>query len=536
MRDFTGTSVGCNLFHEVPILASTLISGLVFEIKPLLNAIRRKLNTSLFIGDCSFGADRYRAAEGLHKSIHITAIIGTGIVTFKNRCADFMLHQFLRTLGLRHISGGVIKNNIVHEHIFPVQLQNNHRRAVAATLSGITYGNHGVGVFVGRQLEEIVQLVLVEQQTLRFKGLLLELALKLLCAQKLPLLPEVGGGKDLLALPLIFIIALVRHEIEGGYLNRSPSPALPLCVFLHTTDGVIQGIAGAGEDHRRTFNGTTHNIAGDHFPLVIKPLAVLRLLTTLHTVIEVEDIGGFGQAHLSSVNGTTHDGGKTGLAFQVRRLRVGIGLYQPCVREHIVEQVLVGNCQVFQTAIVEALYKVIACPFHQSRAVRELARDHIHKIDTRLRLSRSFRHGDRQKTQLPVQNILKPLYHRPEIVLTGSIEPLFRLAVEFDISHEGVKIMGRFKEKTPPPLFIKLRPAATDYLICRERQQLLVYLVCRREILSFPLPAQRKEVAVRSIVFRSAVDHGSDRAGEFFIIHAHFLSNKKRATRAFLHR
>ena len=353
---------------------------------------------------------------------------------------------------------------------------------------------------------------------------MLELTLKLLCAQKLPLLPEVGSGKDLLALPFILIIALVRHKIEGGYLNRPPSPTLPLCVFLHTTDGVIQGIAGSGKDHRCTFNGTTHNIAGDHFPLVIKPLAVLRFLTTLYAVIEVEDIGGFGQAHLSSVNGTTHDGGETGLAFQVHRLRVGIGLYQPCVREYIIEQILVRDCQVFQTTIVEALYKVIACPFHQGRAVRELAGDHIHKIDTRLRLSRSFRHGDRQKAQLPVQNILKPLHHRLEIVLAGCIKPLFRLAVEFNVGHEGVKIMGRFKEKTPPPLFIELRSAATDYLIGGECQQLLVCLMCRREILGFPLSTQRKEVAVRPIVSRSAVDHSSDRAGEFFIIHVHFLS------------
>ena len=152
-------------------------------------------------------------------------------------------------------------------------------------------------------------------------------------------------------------------------------------MFLHTTDRVIQGIASAGENHRCTFNGTTHNIAGDHFPLVIKPLAVLRFLTTFHTVIEVEDIGGFGQAHLSSVNGTTHDGGETGLAFQIHRLRVGIGLYQPCVREYIVKQILVRDCQVFQTTIVEALYKVIARPFHQGRAVRELPGEHIHKID-----------------------------------------------------------------------------------------------------------------------------------------------------------
>ena len=96
--------------------------------------------------------------------------------------------------------------------------------------------------------------------------------------------------------------------------------------------------------------------------------------------------------------------------------------------------------------------------------------------------------------------------------------------------------MGCFKEKTPPPLFIELRPAATDYLICGECQQLLVRLMRRREILGFPFPAQRKKVAVRPVISRSAVDHGSDRAGEFFIIHVHFLSNKKRATRVFLHR
>ena len=49
--------------------------------------------------------------------------------------------------------------------------------------------------------------------------------------------------------------------------------------------------------------------------------------------------------------------------------------------------------------------------------------------------------------------------------------------------------MGRFKEKTPPPLFIELRPAATDYLIGGECQQLLVHLMCRRKIFGFPLPA-----------------------------------------------
>lgn len=65
------------------------------------------------------------------------------------------------------------------------------------------------------------------------------------------------------------------------------------------------------------------------------------------------------------------------------------------------------------------------------------------------------------------------------------------------------------------------------HLTSGERQQILVCLVRCREILGFPFPAQRKEVAVRPIISRSAVNHSSDRAGEFFIIHMHFLSNKK---------
>ena len=499
----------------------------MLEVEVLLDVVGSELDTGLLVGDRALRADTHGVPSISNNLVNISGIILTGVVGLKDSGSHLVLNQALGTFRLRHLSGGVIEDHINDVHIVTVNLRYRHGGRVRTAFRRIANGDDGIRVTVFRQLKEVVQLVLVEQQTLRFKRLLLELALKLLCAQKLPLLPEISRGKDLLALPLVFIIALVRHEIEGGYLNRSPSPALPLCVFLHTTDGVIQRIASAGENHRRTFNGTTHNIAGDHFPLVIKPLAVLRFLTTLYAVIEVEDIGGFGQAHLPSVNGTTHDGGETGLAFQVHRLRISVSLYQPCVREHIVEQILVGNCQVFQTTIVEALYKVITCPFHQGRAVRELPREHIHKIDTCLRLSRSFRHGDRQKAQLPVQNILEPLHHRPEIVLAGCIKPLFRLAVEFNVGHEGVKIMGRFKEKTPPPLFIELRPAATDYLICGECQQLLVHLMRRREILGFPLSTQRKEVAVRPIISRSAVDHGSNRAGEFFIIHVHFLSNKK---------
>ena len=47
---------------------------------------------------------------------------------------------------------------------------------------------------------------------------------------------------------------------------------------------------------------------------------------------------------------------------------------------------------------------------------------------------------------------------------------------------------------------------------------------------------REKRLLCASIISRSAVDHDSDKAGEFFVIHVHFLSNKKRATHVFLHR
>lgn len=43
---------------------------------------------------------------------------------------------------------------------------------------------------------------------------------------------------------------------------------------------------------------------------------------------------------------------------------------------------------------------------------------------------------------------------------------------------------------------------------------------------SLPGLGQGKEATVRPVISRSDVECGSDRAGEFFIIHVHFLSNK----------
>ena len=357
---------------------------------------------------------------------------------------------------------------------------------------------------------------------------MLKLRLKLLCGQKLSLLPEVGRGKDLLSVPLILIIALVCHQIEGGNFNSPPRPALFLGVFLNTTNRVIQGIPGACEDHRRTLNGTTHNIAGDHFPLVIKPLPVLGFLTTFHTVIEVENIGGFGQTNLTSVNGTTHAGGETGLGFQVDGLVVSVGLYQSSFREHIVVQVFIRRVQIFQTAVIEALYKVITGSFHEGSVVRVLPGDHIDEIDTSLTLTGSFRHGNGQKTQFSVKHILETLHHGLQIVPPGSVKPLFGLSVKLDVGHESVKIVRCFKQQTFSPNLIEMSCflAAFPDLSGAHTDQLLVQSVSCREILGFPPPAKGKQVIVCAFVSRSTVNSGLYRKCNFLIIHR-YLQNEK---------
>ena len=292
-------------------------------------------------------------------------------------------------------------------------------------------------------------------------------------------------------------------------------------MFLNTTNRVIQGIPGACKDHRRTLNGTTHNIAGDHFPLVIKPLPVLGFLTTFHTVIEVENIGGFGQTDLTSVNGTAHDGRETGLGFQIDGLVVSVCLYQSSFREHIVVQVFIRRVQIFQAAIVEAFYKVITCSFHEGSVVRVFPGDHVDKIDTGLTLTSSFRHGNSQKTQLSVKHILETLHHRLQIVPPGSVKPLFGLSVKLDVGHESVKIVRCFKQQTFSPNLIEMSCflAAVPDLSGAHTDQLLVQSVSRRKILGFPPTAKGKQVIVCAFIRRSTVNSGLDGQGNLIVIH-----------------
>lgn len=198
MRNLTGAGVGGHFLHKVPILTAPLVGGGVLEVEVFLDVVGSELNTGLLVGDRALRADTNRVPTLTNDLVNISGEIGACVVTFKDGGSNLVLNQALGTFRLRHLSRGVIKDHINDIHIAAVYHRHRHGGRVRATFRRIANGDDGVRVTVFRQLEEVVQLVLVEQQTLRFKGLLLELALKLLCAQKLPLLPEVGGGETFL--------------------------------------------------------------------------------------------------------------------------------------------------------------------------------------------------------------------------------------------------------------------------------------------------------------------------------------------------
>ena len=115
---------------------------------------------------------------------------------------------------------------------------------------------------------------------------------------------------------------------------------------------------------------------------------------------------------------------------KVNDLRIGIGLYQFALRENIIKMIIIRLLNVLKATFVERLNKVITCTFHQRRAVWEFSRKHIRKVDTKLRLTTSFRHGDGQKVQFSLKNFLVSFYISSKVMTAGQIELLVkRLAV-----------------------------------------------------------------------------------------------------------
>ena len=210
------------------------------------------------------------------------------------------------------------------------------------------------------------------------------------------------SGEDFLSLSHVLKIAFIRNRVKGGGFNDLHPLTLLLHFLLQMTNGVIEGIACSADDNGRSFNGTSDNITRDNLPLVIKALPVLCFLTTFHTVIQIQKVGCFGKTYLPCVNGTAHDGRETGLMQKVDNLRVRIGLYQLAFRENVIEVVIAGRLQIFQTAQIEGLNQVITCTFHQRRTVRVFSRQHIGEVDTKLGLASTFRHGNGEEVQFSI--------------------------------------------------------------------------------------------------------------------------------------
>ena len=57
MGNLAGAGVGGQLLHKVPILASSLIGGLVLEVKILDDVVGSELNASLLIADRPLRSD-----------------------------------------------------------------------------------------------------------------------------------------------------------------------------------------------------------------------------------------------------------------------------------------------------------------------------------------------------------------------------------------------------------------------------------------------------------------------------------------------
>ena len=106
---------------------------------------------------------------------------------------------------------------------------------------------------------------------------------------------------------------------------------------------------------------------------------------------------------------------------KVNDLRIGIGLYQFALRENIIKMIIVWLLNVLKATFVERLNKVITCTLHQRRAVWELSRKHIRKVDTKLRFTTSFRHGDGQKVQFSLKNFLVSFHIPSKVKLRGRV-------------------------------------------------------------------------------------------------------------------
>ena len=131
---------------------------------------------------------------------------------------------------------------------------------------------------------------------------------------------------------------------------------------------------------------------------------------------------------------------------QVNNLRICVCLHQLTLRENIIKVIVTGGGHIFQATQIERLYKVITRSFHQGRAVRKFPGKHIGKVDTQLGFTRTFRHGDREKVQLPLKHFLICVYIPFQVMTAGLIELLIKRLAKLHCLQVIIKEMRRTKK------------------------------------------------------------------------------------------
>ena len=334
------------------------------------------------------------------------------------------------------------------------------------------------------------------------------------------------SGEDFLSLSHVLKIAFVRNRVKGRGFNDLHSLALLLHFLLQVTNGVIKGIACSADNNGSSFNGTSDNITRNNLPLIIKALPVLRFRTTFHTVIQVQKVGCFGKTYLPCVNGTAHDSRKTGLMQKVDNLRVRIGLYQLAFRENVIEVVITGRLQIFQTAQVERLNQVITCTFHQRRTVRVFSRQHIGEVDTKLGLTCTFRHGNGEEVQFSIQNFLVCVHIPLEVMAAGLVELLIQWLAILNGLQIIIKEMRCAEQQRTEQQIVKPL-CGSEVRTFNGRPQrpadiyphVMVPLMGNRKIYLLILPAEVKEVIIWFNLHRVSMNSFLNTLFQFQIIH-----------------
>ena len=90
MRHLSASGVSGQFLHEIPILATPLVSGRVFEVKILLDIVGRKFNSGLLVLNRPLCPNTNRVPMLANDFRYISGVILTGVVRLEGSRSDFV--------------------------------------------------------------------------------------------------------------------------------------------------------------------------------------------------------------------------------------------------------------------------------------------------------------------------------------------------------------------------------------------------------------------------------------------------------------